>query len=351
MPSLSYSILSSPSVPSIEEVESDRLGYDEPNFSLRFSLPDQLPVLDDTRRERLIAEKAHSLGLTSRDWSQTPLARRMVGGERRRMEKVMNTRPQTEGCSARKEVAEVSGRGQEDGRAGRRSRAATRQSSRTDDDPQRTQTRRHTPASKTTQAAQRGSKKMEQLKSIYTSASTSSPSHGKEREQNIERLILARPKASHRAHTRAPSRARGPITGSRPATRQRLFNPSLSVEASRAPTRMTLRDVPRELDGSVCFNELPRPVVVTPLDSPGKGKGEHDGGRTRGGRREHCHSTALAIKLRRPTRAHRRKSASPERPLPPAGSSAEQIYAHHTRLRERFQDLLGIQQPRVVSLD
>ena len=99
--SLTNSTLSEEALP--EHLQNDSYHYEDggyfPTKNARFSLQQQLPLLDETQKEKVISRKAHSLGLLSRDWAKAPSIKRMIGNYSRREDSQQppkpNSRPAT----------------------------------------------------------------------------------------------------------------------------------------------------------------------------------------------------------------------------------------------------------------
>lgn len=56
--------------------------FNTPNTAaMKLAVQEQLMMLDNMQKERLISNKAHALGLTSRDWAKSAKAKRMLGND------------------------------------------------------------------------------------------------------------------------------------------------------------------------------------------------------------------------------------------------------------------------------
>lgn len=301
MPALSTLLLSSASVVSAEETPVDRDGCAEQDLPIRFSLPRPLPTLDDVQRERLISREARSLGLASRNWPRSLHAERMGGEETKRgRDSPAGHSLRTKGGHVRGRKTETSRCSEAESKGRRRSKATGLHSDGNAEHHSNScqVSRPQTSMTKSHRTPKHVCKKIERLKSIYKSSSSSSPQPAHEKKNERDSLQSARAhgpgKPAHWSSARAPSRIRGVSRfSSRPPTRQntRQLSGCLSVGVSRAPTRMAIHDTPRELDGSACFNELPHAPAAALLD-------QQDNGRSCG-ERGTWHSRGVNVTLRK----------------------------------------------------
>ena len=365
------SVFSSESISQlIDKSESSIQGTDEASFppkSARVSLQEQLPLLDEGQKEKLIARKAQALGLISRDWVKTPHIRRMIGNYI--WEDLQES--ETYRCSYSKqssrETANLrSGHSESQSCEGALVTQQERQQQRVPSSSVKLKTLQHQPIDRT---------KLEKIRSIYE------PSHERKKRESPSRLH------STRNQSRAVSRA-----VSRPATRIITRGAEIqdrSQPATRASKRF--RDVRgdklaaqlstavgKEADKEDCYwnevltNKDTRKLSKQKQDSEFRNisrcvtrssSGQHhstlrndylltrpvtqETGVLRAHKdSQHRHSLAIAVRLRKPSRVGR--TGTDIRALSP-GAGPDQISAHATRMRRQFEGILDIHHHKVVS--
>ena len=224
--------------------------------NVQILLQNQLPLVDEIQKERLISSKAHALGLLSRDWSKTPHVRRLFG-------------TYTQGDRDSSDASHAY------------SRPCTRRAIATGTNQEHTSTEdthhhhqltvaKNGPRPKTASEKTKckDNPKLERLKSIYKQGELS------KRKTTPNRLP---PTKNHRCESRAFSRPAtrfshwdremGDIKElfSRPATR---FSRSRSLE-SRAEARLPRATV-KETEEDSYWNELPRATQKQPTTTTRK---------------------------------------------------------------------------------
>ena len=366
----------------IDKSESSLYGEDEANFlpkSARASLQDQLPLLDEAQKEKLIARKAQALGLISRDWVKTPHIKRMIGNY------LWEDLQESENrCSYSRQTSRETVNLRR-GYVKSQSRESTLVVQ------QRRGQKRETPSSsikpKTLRHQSIDTVKLEKLKSIYEP----SGSHERKKRESPSRGHLMR---NHRCESRAVSRPATRVTTrgtekqdcwareleegarSRPATR--ASKKSHDVGGVRLVAQLPNAVVKEVTDEDDCYwNEISTNKDTRRLSKRKQYSESRDISRcvTRSSSRQHynsiknnhflsrpvtretgvlhthkgsqhCHSLAIAVRLRKPPRVGR--TGTDIRALSP-GAGPEQISAHATQMRRRFEGMLDIHHPKAVS--
>ncbi len=327
----------------------------------RFSLPDQLPLLDECQKEKLISQKAHALGLLSRGWAKAPQVRRMMGRYIRENSQEGSDRPYSRPvtCGGTKKTS---------------TNEQTPSNAAKDKRPSVSGEDRKEHRNKTSRSRSVDNSKLEKLKTIYNPSEKISLCD-KKREIGPSRLQSSR---SHRCESRMRSRPTtrlgthsndrmntdrvGRGCYSRPVTR--LGRKTSDSQAPDKEERWLPTATVKEMDTEdECYwNELPTNTLSRPatrhrhIQSSSYEAKLMDSSRpvTRNGASSHLgrqQSAALTVRLRK---SHQRwevpnlqTSGGCNEGVQP-GASPNQITAHAERVKRKFKGLLEIQQHKLV---
>ena len=271
----------------------DAVEFNTPNSAtMKQAVQEQLMMLDSLQKEKLISNKAHALGLTSRDWAKTAKAKRMLGNGTTKQ----HVNGNMESHSNEKEKTDY--------RHAFKSRPATRMTTAAATNQTRASSRmeqstnHHHVHGYTEQAARiaekleqkkrlsgdyvhnqkpRGNrrgrevddKKLEKLRSIYDSSSRKSkatPSQQSSTRQHSRcgnRRMMSRPVTRLSSWEQTTKRTNQPkISQSRPVTQvgQRRSKGGEEGQLQPSPGRASVKemmDLERHLDESCCWNEIP----------------------------------------------------------------------------------------------
>lgn len=361
--------------------------------TMKLASQEQLMMLDRSQKEKLLSNKAHSLGLTSRDWARSSKAKRMLG----------------EGCTAmatRRRKRRDVGKGKEevtDHRQAEMSRPHTRADSHQAAMVSRPHTRMAMAAMDRTRA--HAGSRMEESNGHYVHRSAqqandvrgerskrASEDHvqrisGKpnrsrtQEEQDTKKLehlrgIYDRPsrRRSHRGmpsrcptrqssrcgNTRPSNHVTSTTTTTRPSTsscKQRNTEQKgnhsrpvtqLGRSRGRGFVRQVINYEQPNLDESCCWNEIPRKSDshTTETDSSAKPLDfELDDIMFKAKSRTQTGVAMVTVRLRNYT-GHSRRSAN-DRIM--AGATPQATVEHNARVNRRFDGVLNIQKPLATT--
>lgn len=312
----------------------------------RFSLPEQLPLLSEHQKERLISQKAHALGLLSRGWSKAPQIRRIMSSYiRESSQDHIQSRPVTSGETKRTSKEEqMSPALTKDKKSGVSQKKGDRQP----------------------QSRSKDNSKLDRLKSIYKPSEKVS--------QVDKKREPSRMKSVHRCESRLKSR---PTTGlnmygteqqdkgnggsrgsfSRPLTRLGRKSSEVEKRGGRLPTA-TVKEL--EIDDEYYWKELPSQSPSRPVTSyrhkqlsssesaqtPSASRPVTRNGYLTGRQRDH--SMALALRLRRPQAKWEVPTLQPSDKAIQPGSTPKQITAHVEHVKRKFDGILDIHKQKLI---
>ena len=370
--------------------------FDTPNSAaMKLAVQEQLMMLDSLQKEKLISNKAHALGLTSRDWAKSAKAKRMFGGSTTQTtgngNENENTRHQTNEqertkyrhtltersrSPTRKVAAATDNQTRTSSRMDQATtiRYHTKQATDSEDRWKRSSAGRHEHRSTTkpnrTRRGDEDWRKLEQLKSIYDSSRNNkhAPSYSQ-------------------SPTRQPSRCGNRGRSSRPVTRMmtsREQKTKRSQNYSRPVTRMAqsrgaegnsrttvkeMVDLERRLDESCCWNEIPprtdsHSITNHPKPVHGSDKAnlysqtqaatldiDLDDIMLRAKHRSQGGVAMVTMRLRKQRYQHHRQShrSTDHYSTISPGASPQEIAEHMARVKKRFEGILDIQKPQATT--
>ena len=303
--------------------------FNTPNTAaMKLAVQEQLMMLDNMQKERLISNKAHALGLTSRDWAKSAKAKRMLGSDATKQERIsenMNGNKQHQ--SNEKERAEY--RHTFKSRPATRMATATvtsqtRASSRMDQSANNSHARgyyakekaagvekyheleqkkrssgdyvHHQKPSESKRRREEDERKLEKLRSIYDSSSRKNKATPNQQSRSPSRLhsrcgnrrMMSRPVTRLSSWEQTTRRTDQPkASSSRPVTQAGQRRSKGGEEGQSSPTRASVKemlDLEQRLDESCCWNEIP---VKTQFHS----KTNHSGQKSQNSKTENGNST------------------------------------------------------------
>ena len=335
------------------------------------AMQEQLMTLDSSQKEKLLSNKAHTLGLTSRSWAKTAKAKRILGNHTTERAHGEVTTPQHQSYIKQEET---SYRQSLNSRPHTRMAGAVRNETRTTmkDHSTNSTTRRRQEQSEPAPGVERdregGSRRAHGDHTQKASAKQSESS--KRREEDRKKLEQLRgiydSSRNNRNHvySRCPTRQASRCAKTRPATRastsgweegtkkcQPKANRSRPVtQLGRSRGRAFIKDVTdlqleqQRLDESCCWNEIPqktnfrsetRPVQSSkPLDF------DLDNIMLRARHRNQSGVAMVTVRLRN----HKQSRRPADGAIVP-GASPREIAEHTARANRRFNGLLRVQKP------
>ena len=284
--------------------------FNTPNTAaMKLAVQEQLMMLDNMQKERLISNKAHALGLTSRDWVKSAKAKRMLGNDRTKPRHGINendseestqrqssekertdyqyavkSRPGTRMATAQGTTNQMRASSRMDQTnhsrtiQGQTQEQATGRREKYRELEQRKRLSRENkphhqkPSESRRRREEEDERKLEKLRSIYDSSSrknksTLGPSRGPSRLHSRcgNRRMMSRPVtrlASWEKTTKSSGTNQSKVSPSRPVTQagQRRSKGSGDEPGQASPIRASVKemlDLERRLDESCCWNEIP----------------------------------------------------------------------------------------------
>ena len=276
--------------------------FNMPNTAtMKLAVQEQLMMLDNMQKERLISNKAHALGLTSRDWAKSAKAKRMLGSDATKQERISeNKNGNVQHRSNEKERTEY-GHTFKSRPATRMATAATtnqtRASSRMDQSTNSSRAHgyyteekaastvkyqeleqkkkssgdyvHHQKPSESRRRREEDERKLEKLRSIYDSSSRKNKATPNQQSRSPSRLhsrcgnrrMMSRPVtrlSSWEQTTRSINQSKS--SPSRPVTQAGQRRSKGGEDGQSSPTRASVKemiDLERRLDESCCWNEIP----------------------------------------------------------------------------------------------
>ncbi len=284
--------------------------FNTPNTAaMKLAVQEQLMMLDNMQKERLISNKAHALGLTSRDWAKSAKAKRMLDNDKAKPHhgSSENNSGSTQHQLNEKERTDNYRHAVKSRPTTRMATAGattnqTRASSRTDQTSHSRTTQGHIQEQATTgrekyrelelkkkssgdyvphrqkpsesrrRREEEDDRKLEKLRSIYDSSSRKNkatpakqPSRGPSRLHSRcgNRRMMSRPVtrlASWEQTTKTSGENKPKVSPSRPVTQAGQSRSKGRDDGQASPTRTSVKemlDLERRLDESCCWNEIP----------------------------------------------------------------------------------------------